>query len=61
MVSFALFFQYLFEFKLQARAVGAVILTTDHAPMNELVDFRSGIIVTPFLKKWDLAHDIGYQ
>ena len=33
----------------EARAVGALVVTTNHAPMNELVDSESGILVEPTL------------
>lgn len=31
----------------EARSVGALILTTDHAPMSKLIDGTNGILVRP--------------
>lgn len=44
----------------EARAIGALVITLDAPPMNELIDPESGILV-PFSEKHQLCHGYFYR
>lgn len=43
----------------EARAVGALVVTTNHPPMNELITEETGVLVQPYRTRYVAASPVG--